>query len=104
MISADCTLYSLPPFTFGGGYVFTPRCLFVTCKIEEFSCTLVSRFCYSVSLSVGPICENPEGPLFLPEFVGLICENPEGPLFLPEFVCLSVCLWMALLPVSIGQF
>ena len=23
--------------------------------------------------------------------VGPICENPEGPLFLPEFVCLCVC-------------
>ena len=47
----------LPPQTkVNGGYAFTPVCL-----------------------SVGPICENPEGPLFLPEFVCLsVCVSVDG--------------------------
>jgi len=30
--------------------------------------------------------------------------KPEGPLFSAEFVCLSVCLWLALLPFSVKWF
>ena len=33
------------------GCVFTLFCLFVTCKIKDFSSILVRRFCYSVCLS-----------------------------------------------------
>ena len=39
----------------------TPLCLFVTCKIEDFSSILVRRFCYSVCLSV---CLSPTGHNF----------------------------------------
>ena len=38
--------------------MFSSVCLFVTCKIEDFSSILVSRFCYSVCLSV---CQSPIG-------------------------------------------
>ena len=40
-------------------------CLFVTCKIEDFSSILVSRFCYSACLSVClSICLSPTGHNF----------------------------------------
>ena len=32
--------------------MMSSSCLFVTCKIDDFSSILVSRFCYSVCLSV----------------------------------------------------
>ena len=42
-----------------------------------------------ISMTSFPGAEGREYSVFTP-FVGPICENPEGPLFLPEFVCLLV--------------
>ena len=49
-----------------GDDVFTPLCLFVTCKIEDFSSLLVSRFCYSVF-----VCQLLPGHNFKPIFTKL---------------------------------
>jgi len=84
-----------------GGYIFTPFCLsiclsfclsvcqFVTCKIEDFSSILVSRFCYSV-------CQLPTGHNLTPIFTKLH--------HLGEIVCQKeevYCFWGQ--KVNIGQ-
>ena len=62
-------LFLLPSTTEDeGGDVFNPLCLFVTCKIEDFSSLLVNRFCYSVCLFV---CLSPTGHNFKPIFTKL---------------------------------
>ena len=47
---------------------FSLFCLFVTCKIEDFSSILISRFCYSLSVFV---CQSPTGHKFKPTFMKL---------------------------------
>ena len=58
-------------------------------------CSLIYIFQIRLSLATTHVAYRLVGwsleyPYF--HFFGPICENPEGPLFLPEFVCLSVCL------------
>ena len=48
---------------------------------------------------VGPICENPEGPLFLPEFVGPIRRIA----LIIACVCLCVCVCLSVVHPSSAQ-
>ena len=45
-------------------FMFNEIGLFITCKVEDFSSILVSRFCYSVCLSVGWSLDYPYSQVF----------------------------------------
>ena len=62
----------------GGSGDYGEISTFVTCEKKKISLVCWS-VCLSKRLSVGPICENPEGPLFLPEFVCVsVCVSVDG--------------------------